>query len=269
MIALLLACAAPEPEVDTCDNVEDTRVGMMSTITVARMDGQYANGFDLDGQIGDDSDCGIGDFIDDEGVEGIDNAFARLMPALETTEAAALEEIVQEAINNGVFVLTYEIEGYDDGTDDECVNVGVVRATGEPMIGTHGLPLSGQTFDRYGDATWAEGTSIIDGRVEGRPLDFRFPLEILGADILLNMNQGAVRVDLNEDGSATGMMGGAVPIDDILTVLNEENVDPEVAETVGDLMELAADMDVDGDGECRDLSLAFEFEAVNAFFYAD
>jgi len=268
MILLLLACTGPaEDTAATCDNVEDTRVGLLRTITVARMDGQYANGFDLDGQVGDDDDCGIGDFVDDEGVEGIDNAFSRLMPALETTEAAALEEIVQEAINTGVFELAYEIEDYDDGVDDACVNLGMIRAEGEPMLGTDGLPLSGQTFDRWGIEDWAAGTAIVEGRVHGAGMEFHLPISILGADIELNMYKAQLRVDLAEDGSATGMMGGAVPIDDILSVLNEENVDPEVAATVTDLMELAADMDVDGDGECRDLSLAFEFQAVNAFFF--
>jgi len=267
MFVLLLACNPPEEPGPSCDNVGDTRVGLLRTITVARMDGQYANGFDLDGKVGDDDDCGIGDFVDDEGTQGIDNAFSRLMPALETTEAAAFEEVIQEAINNGVFELAYEIEAYDDGIDDACVNLGMVRAEGEPMIGTDGLPLSGQTFDRYGTEAWHDGTEIVDGRAWGGAMQFHLPIQILGADIDLNMNAAQLRVDLAEDGSATGMMGGAVPIDEILVLLTENGIDPEVAATVTDLMELAADMDVNGDGDCRDLSIALEFEAVSAFFF--
>ncbi|MCP4804030.1 MAG: hypothetical protein GY884_01655 [Proteobacteria bacterium] len=266
---LLMACTAPEPEVAVCDNPDDTRVGLMTTITVARFDGEIADGFDLDDKVGDSSNCGMGDWTSPEGVEGIDNAFARLMPALESTEAAALESILQEAINNGLVLLTYELSSYDDPVDDACVDVGIGAAEGIPVIGGDGAILSGQTYDRTDQESWVADADIVDGRVEANGFDLAIPIQILDADIVLDIAQGAIRIDLDEDGGAEGLVGGAVPIDVILDVLYEENVDDSVAEAVDSLLHLAADMDVDGDGECRDISLALEFDATSAFYFED
>lgn len=269
MIALLLACAAPEPELEVCDNPDDARIGIMTRITVARFEGDQANGFDLDGKDGDGSDCGLGDFTNDEGVPGIDNALSRLMPALETTEAAALEDILQEAINNGLFLLSWELTSYDDPEQDGCVDVGVSQAAGVPVVGGHGTLLSGQTYERTGEESWVDEAEIVDGRVVAAPFDLTLPVSILDADIILDISEGAIQVDLEDDGTATGVLGGAVPIESILSVLNEDGIDPAVADAVTGLLYLAADMDVDGDGECTDLSLALEFESVNAFYFDD
>ena len=269
MLFLMLACAEPEPDVAVCDNPQDTRVGLMTEITVARFEGEIADGFDLDGQDGDSSNCGMGDWTAPDGRTGIDNAFARLMPALETTEAAALEEILQEAINNGLVMLTYELSSYDDPVDDACVDVSVGAASGIPVIGGDGVILSGQTYDRTDQESWVLDQEIVDGRLEAHGFDLAVPVQVLDADIVLDIDRGALRVDLNEDGSATGLVGGAVPIDLILDVIYEENVNDEVAEAVDTLLHLAADMDVDGDGECRDISLALDFTATSAFYFED
>mgnify|MGYP001322758305 CR=1 FL=1 len=64
--------------------------------------------------------CGRADFTSPDGVPGIDNAFARLRPALDLTEASALELIIQEAINSGGLLATVQLDGLHHPTDDAC-----------------------------------------------------------------------------------------------------------------------------------------------------
>ncbi len=270
LIALvaLEGCASPEPDPDTCDNVQDTEVFVMDRLMLAReVDGVVA-GFNLDGE--DDDDCGLGDFVDDEGTAGIDNAFTRLIPALETTEAAGVEDVVFEAINSGSLLLTAELEAVDDLQDDACVNMVVGQAEGEPRVGTNGTLLPGQTFDRHSSAPSAssEGLVIEGGRVTGTGMDLVLPIEILGTPLEFAMVGGALRLDVDpETGSATGVMGGSIDIDDLIDLVSDNGIAEEVAQVLTGLLDVAADMDPDGDGECRHLSVAFEFSAVSVYYY--
>jgi hypothetical protein len=270
MIWLLLACAEPEPVVDTCDNPGDTTVYVMDRLLLAReVDGVVA-GFNLDGQ--DFDSCGLGDYVDAEGTPGIDNAFTRLIPALETTEAAQVEDVVFEAINNGSLLLTAELEASDDLWDDGCVNLVVGQAEGEPRVGTHGSLLAGQTFDRHATApsARADGVVVQDGRVLGTGMDLALPIEILGTPLEFTMIGGALQLDMDpETDTATGVMGGSINVDDLLDLVSDNGIADEVAEVLTGLLDVAADMDPDGDGECRHLSVAFEFTAVNAYFYEE
>ena len=268
MTLLLLACAQPEPELDTCENTQDTEVFIMDQLLLAReIDGVVA-GFNLDGE--EDDDCGLGDFVDEEGTTGIDNAFARLIPALETTEAAGVEAVVLEAINSGSLLLLAELEAVDDQQDDACVNMTIGQGQGEPRVGTDGFLLPGQTFDRHATAPSAssEGLVLEDGRVTGTDLDMALPIEILGTPLEFEMVDGALRLDIDpETGDATGIMGGSIDIDDLLDLVSDNGIDDEVAQVLTGLLDVAADMDPDGDGECRHLSVAFEFSAVPAYYY--
>ena len=129
MLGMLLGCKGSGGDtgasLDECDPTE-TRVGVMTSITFAGVeeDGS-ALGFDLDGHTtaaGDGQGCGKPDFLDPEGNEGIDNAFARLLPAIEATEAVAVTDIVTNLIKSGELLLLVELESLDSDIDDSCVN---------------------------------------------------------------------------------------------------------------------------------------------------
>ncbi len=270
LIATLLACAQPEPDPDTCENLGDTHVLVMDRLLLARQEDGVVEGFNLDGE--DDDDCGLGDFVDSEGTTGIDNAFSRLIPALETTEAAGVEDVVFEAINNGSLLLMIELAAVDDLEQDPCVEMTVGQGQGEPRVGTNGSLLPGQTFDRHATAPTASasGLGVEDGRVMGSGLDLALPIEILGTPLEFEMVDGALRVDIDPGtGGATGVMGGSIDIDDLLDLVSDNGIAEEVAQVLTGLLDAAADMDPDGDGECRHLSVAFEFSAVTAYFYED
>ena len=96
-----------------CSNVPcgsgDTQTGVVSELVFARVDDAgVSKGFDLDEATSDEgglSGCGIGDYTDPDGSNGVDNAMARLLPALDLTEAVAMEDLILQMINSGELLL--------------------------------------------------------------------------------------------------------------------------------------------------------------------
>ena len=268
---LLLACAKPETPPVACGDVADTQAGVVTELRFARDsdDGVSSEGFDLDGAAGDV--CDIPDYVDAAGNPGIDNAFARLVPALEATEAAAVEGLIQDAINTGGLLIMYELARFDDPVDDPCVDLSLLRGEGDVSLGTDGTLEWSQTFDRDPDtpASTVTGLPLSDGRVVARPIDYDLPIQILNANVLFHLHEGALRVDVAEDGSSSGLLAGGVAVADVIAVAQTENVDADLAAMVESLVQVTADLDKDGDGVCEQISMTFTFEAVPAFFFGD
>jgi len=123
---------------------------VVRTLGIGRVAEGISAGFDLDASVtapGGPTGCGVGDHVDPDGTTGIDNAFAGLMPFLDSTEAAALEPLLQQKINEGELTLLIEIAGLDDTEQDDCVAVRMLRGSGLPQLGTDGLILEDQTFE--------------------------------------------------------------------------------------------------------------------------
>lgn len=276
-LALLGACidAADAPEVgllDVCTPGEP-QVIVVTEITIAREADGVAQGFDLDGlnSRGEpDSGCGIEDWVDPDGASGIDNALALLMPALELTEANAAEDLLNRAINEGeVLILVESIAPLPGSPDDSCASVEVVRGFGETLVGTHGYLVPGQTFDadrgtREGVAT---EVALADGSGEAHHLDLRLPFAILDAELELVFLDGAVRYERHEDGSYTGLLGGAVEWRDILDQLNGTGIASEVKALLELLLAQSADMHPDAEGACRSVSAGITFTGEEAFIF--
>lgn len=276
---LLLAACGGDPGSDTatpdtrvCGTDAPSVVALMNRITFAREEDGVSWGFDLDGEessAGGASGCGVGDLVDPDGRGGVDNAFARLMPALELTEAQAVEGIIQETINAGQLLLFVEIEDVHDRHDDGCVHLTLQQGTGAPVVGGHGLVVSGQTFERDPDgfASRVEDIPIVGGSVEAGPLSLELPVTVFAVDLVFALNDVRIRVDLRDDGTFWGYLGGGLVIEDILEVARRENVDPSLAGTLEGLLGLAADLDPQPDGSCAQISVTLEFEGVSAFFF--
>ena len=259
---------------DECDPTE-TRVGVMTSIVFAgeEEDGS-ALGFDLDGHTtsaGDGQGCGKPDFLDPEGNPGIDNAFARLIPAIEATEAVAVTDIVTNLIKSGELLLLVELESLDSNTDDSCVNMNILRGSGDPILSPESDVISGQTFDRDDSFVPArvDEVALVDGRVDGRPIEMALPFDVFDVSIDFQLDNGAARVELGDDGAMTGFFSGGTDIEYILEVAQTANVDPEVYEVLEPLLNAAADIDSDGDGTCEQISVTLQFDAVSAYIFAD
>lgn len=274
--ALLCGCGAPQDDtaglLAQCDGDAGSRVGVISELWFSRVNDGVTRGFDLDGEVSDGAGsggCGVEDYVDPQGVEGIDNVFGSLLPALEVTEFAAVEGLVQDAINSGELLLLLELEDVDDPTDDACVGFELSRGMGAPMVGTDGVLLSGQTVQRdpAGPSSRVDDAAIADGVMVARPMTIELPLQVFDFELLFVLEQGATRVELQEDGSFTGYVGGGLDIDEVLKVASTDGVNDELLTTLEALLGTVADLDPDGDGECQQISVTMEFQAVPAYIF--
>jgi len=277
--ALLIGCADPAadtaaPAEDFCDGGGTVEVALMTSMLFARRsDDGVSVGFDLDDHVSDAGDgegCGHADLVSPDGAEGIDNGFSAIIPALEATEAQAVEGLVQDAIHNGELLLMVQIEGVHDLENDPCVDVEVARGYGEPLIGTDGALLPGQTLDRHPDVpvSRVEGASIVDGALEVRGLDLSMEIQVLNALIGLDLYDVGVHLELGEDDVGWGYFGGGLLVQDVADqLLAIENI--EVGDLAAQLFELSADLHPDEGGACTQLSMVVEFTTTTAFFYPE
>jgi hypothetical protein len=279
LIALAFLGCEPEPEAEqsgTCALTDAPEVILVRTLHIEVAADGISDGFDLDGVTsteGGGSGCGIGDYTSPAGVAGIDNAFSRMVPAMEATEAkvSTIEGLVQSAIDSGELLIAFEVGGLDDWTTDTCVAMEVGQASGEAMLGTDGLLLDGQTFDRDDGAPTAtlESAAIDAGVLVGRGLSIDLPVQILNAALTLPLRGGMVRIERNGDDLYEGVLAGAVSAAYLDEVANTENIDPTVADLVGTLVTINADLPDDDGTACAALSMTLNFEAVGAYYYAD
>lgn len=280
ILLALAACApaaeeAPAASAPACDSPGQTYVAVLSVLEWSRADEEgVSDGFDLDGFDSTSNDprgCRIADYVSPEGEPGIDNGFARVLPALELTEAVAVESLIAQAIADGNLLVTLELTGVDDLQNDACVGLRVGRGTGEVLIGTDGLLEEGQTIDRDPElpTTTFEQLSIVDGRLVASPLDWSLPITIFDVSLDFNLLDGAIRLDLDSDGVVSGVVGGGVDVDYIVEVAGSENVDAALVGVVEALLDTYADLQPDEDGVCQQISVNLDFQAIDAWFFED
>ena len=109
-------------------------------------------------------------------------------------------------------------------------------------------------------------TSVVGGIVESG-LELVLPLELFGLQLNFELQDGAMRLTYQEDGTVTGVLAGGVPVQDILTVASEENVDPELVGLMEVLLASTADLAPDEDGTCTQISFTMTFETIPVFFF--
>jgi hypothetical protein len=268
LIAAVSGCA----EGETCRANDPAEVAVIRKLTFARATEGVSDGFDLDGVStvdGQAEGCGIPDWTAPDGSGGIDNAFARMIPALELTEAAAVEGLIQNAINSGELLLLIAVHGLDDPADDSCVDVEVMRGDGDALVGGDGLLLTGQTLgiDAERERAFIEGGVAVDGSVEARPFEYNLPITIFDFPIQFHVNAGAIRVDLADDQKWTGVFGGGIDRAELISVAQTEGVDSALVGVLDTLLSQNADLSPGPAGVCEQVSINFEFEAVPAYVF--
>lgn len=262
-------------DLGTCDAAEGGKqVWVVNSLTFQRIDGDVSDGFDLDGlssTTGGADGCGIGDFVSPDGAPGIDNAFGRLLPALEATEFAAAEPLIDSLIHSGELMILAEVAGLDDPAEDECVGLALRKAVGEPLLGTDGEMLWGQTLEldaSFEDVEFAE-VPVVGGSVSGSPLTFVLPVQILNAAIEFPLRNGAFRVDLREDGSIGGIVAGGLNVAEIVEVAENQGIAEDLKQLLRTALFAAADLEPDSTGECTAVSITLAFEAVPVYVFGD
>jgi len=262
---------AERPE--ACSGTSESAVALLTELEFGREneDGS-APGFDLDqaeSSMGGTTGCGRPDHMSPDGIAGIDNAFSRIVPLLEQTEAVAVESIVRDHIESGVLLLLVELNDLDDPLNDDCVDFTMGRGQGDMLLAADSEIVPHQTFQRDDSLPSSSvlAAPLIDGSLQADPIEFSMPISIFGANIDLTLTEGATQIELYEDGSITGMVAGGVDIYSIIDITLENPVNDEVRELLDTMLHASADLDPDGDGVCDHISATLEFSGTPAFIY--
>jgi hypothetical protein len=280
--AFIMACGgAPtddgaEPEVPEVTGPE-SRLFVIQTMGFAkeRDDGTVA-GFNVDGVTSEDGDpasCGHADWTSPDGTPGIDNQLAGLVPLLELAGLGAAESLIQSTIEDGGILIMLQIDGIDDLENDDQVTFTVRAGKGVPLLGTDGLVLSGQTFSVHPESPDSVDVNarIENGIVHAGPFAVRLPLLVFGMTYELNFHDTRITAVLIPDGGLElGVLGGGVPLEDLYAIgetaaKDDASVLPAIKAVVGN----AGDLAPDDEGACQQISGAFEFGAVSAFFFPE
>lgn len=262
-----LGCGGPEPVDPQCEGAGSSRVLLVSDIRFVRADAGVSDGFDLDESAS--GACGVTQYTGPDGAPGIDNAFAALLPALELTEARTMEDIIAASVRSGELLILIRLDDLDDARDDACVDLRLQRGVGQPLLGNDGEVLAGQTFalnDGVAESHVA-GVELVAGRVDGGPITLELPVRIFEYEFDFTLRDGRVRVQFDDDGRARGLLAGGLPVESLLAVAANPDVDPSLYPLIEGLLGQFADLAPDASGACTQLSMTFAFEAVDAFIH--
>ena len=229
-------------------------------------------GFNLDDRVSDTSDdqtCGKSDFTSTVGEPGVDNQLAAIWPIVEGLIGDQVTSLLQQAISDGRFLLMMEMQGLDDPKNDDDVTFTVMRGALVPQYNANGIILPDQTYaiDDAFPKSVVEKAAVVDGVLEAGPIEFEVPIFIFDAAFGMKFNNGRLRIEIQEDGTFSGVMAGAVNIDAFLGEILQTAAAQE-AELVLPIFQSYADMEL-VDGECKSFSAAFTFKSVSGFVRYD
>lgn len=260
-------CAHPEANVDP---------RFQTLVAPGRLDG-----FDLDGHVSTraspiEGECPHDDFDGLSGERGYDFNLWRALGCIRGNQPGeAQDTIIDNSVRDGSSTLLIEVTGVDDVENDDSVHVRVYGSTDAPPTAADGsvLPygtLSAHPDERY-HGTDAPG-SIVGRLVTAGPADirWRFNIQIVEAD--LSLRDAWIRLEIREDGTASGQMFGYTPVDEMYEIFGRQ-AGRAGADALGYTcsgLYAALQQNADGDfdpetGTCSSLSVAYRFEAVPAF----
>jgi hypothetical protein len=258
-LAVLTACNSGETQ-SQCDEGGERYQFVVTSMGYMRNADGISLGYDLDGT--NENICGIRELEGPNGESGIDNGLSYLVPALEASEAKVVEGYINTGIIEGRILLVVALSNVDSLKNDDCVDVELVIGAGEPLLGTDGGILAGQTLMRSDfPPERVEGVAIVDGRLDARPMTLDLPVSILDATFELNMLEGGLRIEFQEDGAATGFFTGSIHQDEVTEILeSSDGVGNGIIQMVESIIGLALDME-DEQGVCSSMSAGLEFTA--------
>ena len=230
--------------------------------------GRFAYGFDLNGTVEP------GSFENpDSGERGVDNRMWRALGCFEVYQVRRPvrpynEDIAWDTALDAMPAWLMSITGDDLDSDGE-VTVTFDRALNVAMRDARGGVLSGATYVVDPDP---RSHSVFRGRIDNRvltvePGDFSIQGESQFYAIL-RFTGTRLRLELAEDGSAAGIIGGYQPWRDYfhyLAIRGEENAQVDLAGVYYAMRRLADGVPDPETGENTAISAAYFIEAVPAF----
>ncbi len=231
-------------------------------------------GFDLDGKTSDehdDSTCGQPDLVDPDGVEGIDNQLAKVVPLFDLIGVGAALDYAQNSIEGGGLLIMIQLNGVDDPQNDSDVELVLRAGFGVPLLGTDGKILANQTFHLHPSSPEAviSGATLNDGLLEAGPFVATIPFVVFGMDYQLTFHNARIRAYFDGETLLTdGVMGGGVSLDDLYAIGETAALDDgSVLPAIKTLFSGMADLEPNAEGECQQVSCGIAFAAVPAYFY--
>ncbi len=225
-------------------------------------------GFDLDGRTsrpGDERGCGHGDRMAPDGSTGVDNQFASLVPVIESFGGgASLENGIANAVRDGDLLYVLDLPH----TGATCDGLTIGRAVGAPLLNALGGVVPHQTLVRDAEAPLTQGTCVANADCIWFAQGDQFPLQLafLGTPVSLELVDWMARLQIEDDGTIEGMIGGAVPIEVIEGVASIlGGADAPLRDAILAVVPSTTDLQPADDGTCGAMSVAFGFRAVPAF----
>jgi len=240
-----------------------------------------APGFDLDGRVSpadEQASCGKADLLSPEGTPGIDNQLALVLPDVEKQVGNAIDGIIQGAINDGRLLIALEVANLNDARNDKCVDMHVKLLDGKPTLGTDGVVEAYQTFDPRKEGQveshavhgatengkTVSGT-IQDGQLLIGPFELRIPIAIFDVAFTIHMRAAYIRMKVDEEGNAEGMLGGGVSMEEIVEGVRKGAGVERIIGPIRAVGKAVADLAPNEEGTCTLVSAALSFKARRAF----
>lgn len=277
LAALALGCADPEtmpPDTTRHCGVAEPRAFVISKLAFTRVDPEKgtAPGFDVDGVVSDGTDpasCMKKDFVGPLGEKGVDNQLAALIPDVEKILGNAVDGLIQGAIDNGDLLILAEVNGAQSLENDDCVDLTIKIGEGKPTLGTDGVIEAYQTFDvdPAGEVSHGTGGKIEAGVLTIGPFELAIPIAIFDVAFTLHVHDALFRLRVSgEDGTPNeGFLGGGVVPQEILDGVGQGAGVDKYIPVLTIVLNGSADLAVNADGTCTQVSAALGITATEAF----
>ncbi len=234
-----------------------------------------ARGLNLDDRVsesGDEATCRQSDFTSPEGVEGIDNQFAELLPALDLVASFdSVQALIDRTINSGGLLLAFEMSRVADLQNDDCMDFQISRGGGVPAIGADGRIEAGQTIDRDPTIppTPVDNAVINERQFVAGPIDLSVPFTVDTFEIPLTIRNATIDATFDPDGNLDGIIAGSIIVPEFIEAISDIEASADVLDVAARVLSNEADLNRNEDGDCEEISATLVFEAVPVFFFDD
>ncbi len=224
-----------------------------------------------------DTTCAHEKFTGPNGEPAVDNQTYRVLGCSSNFRGFPGEEGYLESLRNASFkdggtTLLIEVMGVKDAQNSDDVTVGVYNGTSPMMIDANGhmLPYASLTVtnDKKFQAT-LHG-KIENGVLTTDPTDIALTYDFGGYPSYFHFKAARLRLQLNADGSAKGLLAGYIAASDVDLTAHAKQASAEMigydCPTFSQAIRRYADGFKDPKtGQCTALSTAFNIEAIPAF----
>lgn len=241
-------------------STEEVERYLLYDFRYVRSEENISQGFDLDDVTSDNNEefgCYHQDFVDPNGVTGIDNNFAHIIEDLQATEAEDIEYSFDEAVRDGILLLILEVRGQED-----CTELRLISGEGSPFLSAQGDPLDGQSFFFQEEHTpWLKAQHNFDHTTINE-IDITLHSEIMSIPIFLPLQQGALRLSSDR---TNGILGGGLALFDALILTSFDMVG--MTEQLQYRLASHLDLNPNQQRVCQSISTNFSFSTIPVHLY--